>query len=111
MLAAPLLALAAGLRLPGLARAGCSATALGCHKDSETRLLRYHLEGCPTADAWGDTRPSPGQATAPACVAAKVSLEYCAEACDRWRPWKTGGDFYVGLESGVGVPNAKPNCA
>ena len=97
--------------LPGVARAGCSATPLGCHKDASTRLLRYHLKGCPADANWGDTRPAPGQATAPACAAAKVSLEYCTAACDAWRPWGAGGAFFVGLESGVGVPDARPDYA
>jgi hypothetical protein len=90
---------------------GCSYADVGCHKDSAARLLKYHLSGCPTDGAWNG-EPAPGQGTAPRCEPAKVSKEYCAEQCDRWRPWGGGqGAFYVGLESGVGVPNARPGYA
>ena len=40
-----------------------------------------------------------------------VSVEYCAEQCAAWNPWAGGAEFYVGLESGVGVPDARPDYA
>ena len=40
-----------------------------------------------------------------------VSVEYCAEQCAAWNPWAGGSEFYVGLESGVGVPDARPDYA
>lgn len=95
----------------GGAARSCSYESLGCHKDDANRLLKFHLGGCPTDDAWADVSAPPAQATAPKCEPAKVALEYCAKACDKWRPWGTSAPFFVGLESGIDVPNARPGYA
>lgn len=48
---------------------------------------------------------------APKCEPKLVSIEYCAEQCARWNPWAGSMDFFVGLESGIGVDGAKPDYA
>ena len=94
----------------------CSFIYIGCHRDGggtgtampcpdcvgSKRLLRYHPTGCPKEEEW--SLPPAGTSEAPACAPAKVNKEYCAETCAAWHPWGGATAFYIGLESGVGVP-------
>ena len=57
------------------------------------------------------TREGRTRAGALALAQKLVGVEYCAEQCAAWNPWAGGSEFYVGLESGVGVPDARPDYA
>ena len=77
-------------------------------RTTQHRLLRYHLSGCPADQYWSP--PPPGTPPGPACAPASVNKEYCADTCNKWRPWPGGASsFYVAVGSGVGVPNAVPH--
>ena len=46
--------------LPSGCDSSCSFEPVGCYKDQGSpRTLRWHLDGCPTADAFGPESPSP----------------------------------------------------
>lgn len=105
------------------AGASCTFTAVGCYQDgggtnggstdppcsdcsAEKRILRYNLKNCPE-DKWYPPLPG-GTPPSPVCDPAKVSTNYCAQTCAAWLGWSS---FYIGLQSGVGVPHAVPNYA
>ena len=87
----------------------CSFEPIGCYKDQGTpRTFRFHLDGCPTAAAWGSPEP-PTASPAPKCDPKRVSIEYCASECAQWNPWAGSTEFFIGLESGIGVDGARPH--
>ena len=89
----------------------CSFEPIGCYKDQGTpRTFRFHLDGCPTAAAWGSPEP-PTASPAPKCDPKRVSIEYCASECAQWNPWAGSTEFFIGLESGIGVDGARPDYA
>ena len=94
--------------LPISRGSSCSFEPIGCYKDQGApRTLRYHLDGCPTSQAWGSSEP-PMATPAPKCDPTKVSIEYCASECAKWNPWAgSSTEFLVGLESGIGVQGAR----
>ena len=95
-----------------MSRSSCSFEPIGCYKDQAApRTLRYHLDGCPTSQAWGSPEPPMGS-PAPRCDPKRVSIEYCASECAKWNPWLgSSTEFLVGLESGIGVEGARPDYA
>ena len=95
-----------------MSRSSCSFEPIGCYKDQAApRTLRYHLDGCPTSQAWGSPEP-PMETPAPRCDPKRVSIEYCASECAKWNPWAgSSTEFLVGLESGIGVEGARPDYA
>eukprot|EP01046_Picozoa_sp_COSAG06_P003663 COSAG06_NODE_146_length_22145_cov_11.714733_11_plen_349_part_00 len=106
-----LLALVAALALPPVSRS-CSSELVGCYKDQAApRTLRFHLDGCPTKTDWGAPEP-PMPTPSPKCDPKQVSIEYCATQCAQWNPWAgSTAEFFVGLESGIGVEGARPEYA
>jgi hypothetical protein len=103
--------------------ASCSFVEVGCFQDgggtnagsvepgcsdcsADKRILRYNLKNCPE-DKWYPTLP-PATPPSPTCDPALVNIEYCAGKCAAWMGWEV---FFIGLESGVDVPKAKPNYA